>query len=79
MTLPEESTPPLTQKGAPPDHRVLGICPSANPLHPLPHDDQTHHSSRHHDEVTLDFLEEGQLLEDDPYLSNSMLKELGLG
>ena len=31
----------------------------------------------HHDEVMIDSLEEGQLLEDDPYLSDRMLKELG--
>ena len=28
-------------------------------------------------EIMLDSLEEGQILEDDPYLSDSMLKELG--
>ena len=39
--------------------------------------DQPHHSSGHHDEVMLDSLEEGQLLEDDLYLSDSILKELG--
>ena len=44
---------------------------------PSPHDNQPHHSSGDHDEVMLDSLEEGQLLEDDPYLSDSMLKELG--
>ena len=57
--------------------RALGVCPGEKPRGPLPHDDQPHSSSGHHDEVMLDSLEEGQLLEDDPYLSDSMLKELG--
>ena len=57
--------------------RALEIHPGVKPCGPLLYDDQPHHSSGHHDEVMLDLLEEGQLLEDYPYHSDSMLKELG--
>ena len=40
--------------------RTLGICPPAKPHDPRLHDDQPHLSSRHHDELILDSLEEGQ-------------------
>ena len=56
--------------------RSLGIPPSAKLCGTLLHYDQPYHSSGHHDEVMLDWLEEGQLLEDDSYLSDSILKEL---
>ena len=47
------------------------------PCGPFCHDDQPHHSFAHHNEVMHDSLEEGQLLEDDPHLSDSVLNELG--
>ena len=78
MTLREESTPTSTPKQLCRIVRVLGVHPSAKAPSPLPHDDQPHHSSGHHVEVILDSLEKGQLLEDDPYLSDSMLTELGI-
>ena len=57
--------------------RALRIHPSAKPHGNLLHDGQPYHSLGHHDEVMLDSLEEGQLLENDPYLPDSMLKKLG--
>ena len=65
------------QKGAPSDRLCTRDPPQCDARSPLPHDSQPHHLSEQHDEVMLDSLEEGQLLEDDPYVSATMLKEVG--